>query len=116
MKSKMIGNNIKRRRKELNMTQAELAERAQISDVHISHIETAKVAMSLESLLAICKALRTTPNDILLGEYYYPVDENGEMFHESSEELDYDDKVLLQQIARLLKIRHKNKDDFSNLL
>ena len=107
MKSKIIGNNIKRRRKELKMTQAQLAERAQVSDVHISHIETAKVAMSLESLLAICEALETTPNDILLGEYSYPVSTEPGIFRETGDDLNYNDRILLQEIAQLLRNRYE---------
>ncbi len=109
MKSKLIGNNIRRRRHELKMTQAQLAERAHVSDVHISHIETAKAAMSLESLLAICQALKTTPNDILLGEYFYPSPEEIGTFQENGDDLDYENKVLIQQITQLLKERQENK-------
>ena len=66
-----IGANVKSRRKELRLTQADLAEMAHVSVIHISHIETGAVNMSLETLLAICYALGVTPNDILMGVLVY---------------------------------------------
>lgn len=107
MKSKLIGNNIKRRRLELKLTQAQLAERAQISDVHISHIETGKASMSLETLLAICRVLDTTPNDILLGEYFYPVPNNDSSLKDTNNKINPKDQILLQQITHLLKERNE---------
>lgn len=106
MNLKQIGRNIKNRRKELKLTQAELAEKAQISVVHVSHIENGSVCMSLDSLLAICQALDTTPNDILLGEYLYP-DLTDMLFDEPSNHLNYDDKILLQQIYRYMETRKR---------
>lgn len=107
MKSLRIGKNIKQLRQELNMTQAQLAEQAQISDVHISHIETGKVAMSLDTLLAICRALNATPNDILLGEYVYPLPKENDSVHDNDVYLDYEDKILIEEISKLLKARRK---------
>jgi len=69
-----IGNNIKSRRLELGYTQAELAEKSGVSNVHISHIETGAVAMSLDSLVDICHALETTPDYVLLGQYNLPTE------------------------------------------
>lgn len=106
MNLKQIGRNVKSRRKELKLTQAELAEKAQISVVHVSHIENGSVSMSLDSLFAICQALDTTPNDILLGEYLYP-DLTDILFHEPSNHLNYDDKILLQQIYQYMETRKK---------
>lgn len=106
MNLKQIGQNIKNRRKELKLTQAQLAEKAQISVVHVSHIENGTVAMSIDSLLSICRALDATPNDILLGEYLYP-NITGMLFDEPSNHLSYDDKILLQQIYWYMKERRK---------
>lgn len=106
MNLKQIGKNIKAHRKEQKMTQAELAELAQISVIHVSHIENGTVAMSLDTLLSICRALNTTPNDILLGEYLYP-DVDDMLFKEPSNHLNFDDKILLQQIFRYMEERRQ---------
>lgn len=63
--------------------------------------------MSLETLLAICRALDTTPNDILLGEYYSIPDDNA-AFKETGSKLNPKDQILLQQITHLLEERNKD--------
>lgn len=106
MNQKQIGKNIKDLRKEQHMTQGELAERANISTIHLSHIETGTVNMSLDTLLCLCNALTVTPNDILLGEYLSASVENM-VFQERSNRLDYDDKLLLQKIYGFMEERRK---------
>ena len=106
MNQKQIGKNIKDLRKEQHMTQSELAELANISAIHLSHIETGTVNMSLDTLLCLCKALTVTPNDILLGEYLSASIENM-VFQERSNHLNYDDKLLLQKIYGFMEERRK---------
>lgn len=106
MNRKQVGKNIRNRRKELKMTQAELAESADLSVIHISHLENGTSNMSIDALLAICHALNFTPNDLLMGEYLYPTVEDM-VFRESSNCLDYDDKILLQNIYRYMEERRK---------
>lgn len=69
MNLKSIGNNIKELRLKTGLTQQQLAEKANISNVHMSHIETGNVTMSLDCLISLCNALETTPNSILMGEF-----------------------------------------------
>ena len=69
MKLKTIGKNIREIRNKLGITQMQAAEKADITSVHLSHIETGNTAMSIETLLNLCKALSATPNDILMSEY-----------------------------------------------
>ncbi len=108
MNKKQIGRNIKDLRKEQRMTQIELAERAGISTIHLSHIETGSVNMSLDTLLCICQALTVTPNDILLGEYLTASIENM-VFQERSNRLKYEDKLLLQHIYYYMEEKRKKK-------
>lgn len=61
-----IGNNLYRMRKTKGLTQAEVAEKAELSDRTYADIERGSVTMRIDSLLKICAALRITPNDILL--------------------------------------------------
>lgn len=106
MNLKQIGANIRAYRKKQKLTQAQLAEMTQISVIHVSHIENGTVAMSLDTLLSICKALNITPNDILLGEYVFP-DVNDMLFHEPSNRLNFEDKILLQQIFHYMEERRQ---------
>lgn len=106
MNIQQIGKNIRSMRKKLHLTQAQLAEQAHISVIHVSHIENGTVAMSLNTLLSICRALNTTPNDILLGEYLYP-NVNDMLFYESSNHLPLEDKILLQKIYQFMEERRQ---------
>ena len=62
----VIGNNLCRLRKELGMTQAEVAEDAGISDRTYADIERGSVNMRMETFLRICKVLKATPDEILV--------------------------------------------------
>ena len=50
-----MGTRMKRRRKELKMSQAELAEKVNVSNNHISSIETGKQIPSLTTFVKICE-------------------------------------------------------------
>lgn len=61
-----IGNNLYKLRKVKGLTQAEVAEKAELSDRTYADIERGSVTMRVDSLLKICGALNITPNDILV--------------------------------------------------
>lgn len=61
-----IGNNLYKVRKNRGLTQAEVAEKADLSDRTYADIERGSVTMRVDSLLKICIALHITPNDILV--------------------------------------------------
>ena len=61
-----IGNNLYKIRKSKGLTQAEVAEMAELSDRTYADIERGSVTMRVDSLLKICTALNITPNDILV--------------------------------------------------
>ena len=63
-----IGNNLYKIRKLNGLTQAEVAEKADISDRTYADIERGSVTMRIDSFLKICKALKITPNDILVDD------------------------------------------------
>lgn len=71
MKSKLnyrlIGKRIKEIREINNLTQEELAERADLSKVFIAYIETGKRKPSLETIVKISQALDTSIDNILIG-------------------------------------------------
>ena len=60
-----IGNKMLSERKRIGLTQAEVAERAGLSDRTYADIERGTVNMRIETLLRICEALHVTPNDII---------------------------------------------------
>lgn len=103
MDLKNIGKNIKNLRIQKGLTQAQLAEKACLSNVHMSHIETGSVAMSIDSLITISNALNTTPNNILLGEYNIPSSEASALVGQYLYELTTDENRLIIEIARLLE-------------
>ncbi len=61
-----IGNNLYKVRKTKGLTQAEVAEKSDLSDRAYADIERGSVTMRVDSLLKICTALHITPNDILV--------------------------------------------------
>lgn len=63
-----IGNNLYNVRKAKGLTQAEVAEIAELSDRTYADIERGSVTMRVDSLLKICNALHITPNDILVSD------------------------------------------------
>lgn len=62
----IIGNNLYKFRKIKGLTQAEVAEKAELSDRTYADIERGNVTMRIDSLLKICCALNITPNDIFV--------------------------------------------------
>jgi len=63
-----VGERVAAKRKQLNLTQSELAERAFLSSKYISKIESsANRALSIASVLQLCKALSMSPSFLLLG-------------------------------------------------
>lgn len=65
-----MGNRIKIRRKELRIKQAELDERLNISNNHMSSIENGRQKPSLDIFIQICNLLNVTPDYLLLGSMH----------------------------------------------
>lgn len=102
MNLKNIGKNVKEIRKSRHLTQEKLAEAINISTIHMSHIETGSVSMSLDCLIAACNALKTTPNDILLGEFCDLSSGSLKIPQEKISKLTADEFLLLNKITDLL--------------
>lgn len=62
-----IGKRIAKRRKELKLTQAQVAERANIGNKYMSSIERAYSIPSTEVVMRLAAALDTTPDEFLVG-------------------------------------------------
>ena len=63
-KYRQLGLNIAFYRKRSGMSQLKLAEKANISRTHMSRIETADCAVSLDVLFNICEALEVPPQKV----------------------------------------------------
>lgn len=103
---KAIGMNIKKHRKSKGLTQAQLAEKIDISTIHMSHMETGSVSMSLECLMKICDYLDVTPDEILLGEYSLNCSSTSKQIDKILVNLSKEDKKLLIDFAELLSKRN----------
>ena len=60
-----LGKRIRAQRKQMKMTQEELAEKAEISNSFLGHIERGTRKASLDTLVKICNALKASPNLLL---------------------------------------------------
>lgn len=65
---KKIGVRIVERRKELKLTQEQIAERMNVSIQMISNIERGNKAIKIENLLKLCDILKTSTDYILTGK------------------------------------------------
>ena len=63
-----IGNKLLSIRKQMGLTQAEVAEAAGLSDRTYADIERGTVNMRIETVLRICQVLRITPDEVLTEE------------------------------------------------
>lgn len=60
-----IGNRLQHFRKRAGLTQAEVAEKAGISDRTYADIERGTVNMRLQTFLSVCATLHITPDEVL---------------------------------------------------
>lgn len=100
---KEIGNRIKKYRKQKGFTQAQLAEIIDISTIHMSHLETGSVAMSLECMIKVCNALEVSPDDLLIGEFELNNNATIKQLAEITKNLSSDENKLLIDFALLLE-------------
>lgn len=89
----LIGKRIKKRRKQLKLTQEKVAETVDISSQHMSNIERAISIPSTEVIMRLAIALKTTPDEFLVGAVKHS---DGEERWRAVAELlrDMDDKQL----------------------
>lgn len=62
---KLLGKKVKRFRKELKLTQEQLAEKVGVSTNYIGFIEQGRYSPSLEVLNKIARALKVKPSELL---------------------------------------------------
>ena len=71
----LIGKRIRKRRKQLKLTQEKVAECVEISNQHLSNIERAISIPSTEVIMRLAIALETTPDEFLVGAVKHSGDE-----------------------------------------
>lgn len=63
-----MGRRIRQRRRWMDMTQEQLAEKVGVCTSFVGHIERGSRKLSVETLWAICKALEISMDKIVAGE------------------------------------------------
>lgn len=64
---KDLGMRIKRKREACGFSQAELAERAQLSTQHVSNVENARSKIGLEKLVMVANVLNSSVDELVCG-------------------------------------------------
>lgn len=104
----LVGKRVAEIRKQRKLTQEQLAEKANISSNYLSHIETSRSIPSLETLVDLCEALGTTPDQILLGTTHakedYMVSDIAQKLMQCTE---YERRIVFHLLDTLLKERTK---------
>lgn len=98
-----IGNNIKKYRKELKLTQAELAEKIKVLPHHVNRWENDRYAPSIENLKELSKALGVSVDGIL----FTPKERKC---------LRISDKELLDKIQDLDKLTPEDRITIANMI
>ncbi|MGN0599061.1 MAG: helix-turn-helix domain-containing protein [Oscillospiraceae bacterium] len=95
-----VGRRMAKRRKELGLKQYQVCEIIDVNYKYISNLETGRSAPSLEVLMDLCQALKTTPNYLLIG-----TNENisNETLTEKISRLDGKSKLILNDIIDTIK-------------
>lgn len=96
---KEIGDRVSRRRRELNLTQEQLAEKMDVSLQMISNLEQGKKAIRPENLVKLCNALDVSADYILTGHISsYERSELSEKISELSENQQYIISILIDDM------------------
>lgn len=74
--NEMIGLRISKYRKEHNMTQAELAEKIDLSTTEISNIERGRNGLSFNTLVSLCRVFDICSSELLSGAIKESVEDN----------------------------------------
>lgn len=99
----LISSQIKKFRMQQQMSQAELAERIDMSVSFISKIESVKKQASLEALVRICNELGTTMNELLGDNQIHYTGANHTDIEHLMSDCSNTEKRLLLEFARAAK-------------
>lgn len=102
-----IGLRIGQRRRELKMTQKDVAELIGVTDKYISNLETGKRNVNMELLAEFCNILDVTPDYLLLGNIKKDIDSN---IIDELKICSQEDKSLIFSIVEICSRRHINNN------
>ncbi|MGI5818101.1 MAG: helix-turn-helix domain-containing protein [Armatimonadota bacterium] len=102
--SERIGSNIRRRRKELGLTQEQVGEKAGLDWTTIGAAERGVRNLSVESLLKVATALGVTVGDLVESPKREPTEQERALHRLTYllQDASVDDIVLVTEIARLV--------------
>lgn len=103
----VIGERIKKARKEKGMTQEQLSEKLDISIAFLSRVERGNSKVNLKRLTQICEILGISQGEILNGVSSNSTNYLNEDFANLLKECSADDQKLIYDIAKV--IANKNK-------
>ena len=102
IKYSLIGGRIATRRKQLKLTQAELAEKTELTPRYISKIETSEDTIpSILSVLKLCVALGVSPNFLLFG---ISDDVEPDDYSEVAQKMKLCDAKQLRQVSQIIDV------------
>ena len=110
---KAVGERIRHRRMELNLTQAELAEKAHLCLPQVSQVELGKVKMNLSTFIRIIEALQISADSILrpdvpVAKAFYNSDFSELLSDCTPAEID----SIIKIVKELKVTMHTKKDNF----
>jgi len=100
-----MGERIREERSKLRMTQAELAERAEISTSFMGQIERADKILSLETLIKIANVLNVTVDMLLTESLTSELDNLTLEINRYLSEMNNDDKLFILNVIRSYALR-----------
>ena len=97
----LIGQRVAAQRKHLKLTQAQLAEKSELTTKYISKIETSNSIPSIQSVMKLCAALELTPN-YLLFEMENDIEQQG--YTETAHKLKLCSPSQIRQISGFIDV------------
>ena len=98
-----IGMNIKNARMKKGFSQEQLAEILDITNTHISYLETDTKYPSLDMLIKIANALDVSADDLLVGELTHTSSSVGQELHAILQDCNHDEKEMLIRLLKFMK-------------
>jgi transcriptional regulator with XRE-family HTH domain len=108
---KSIGERIRKRRRALGMSQAELAAKADISLPRVSKLENAKEEMKLSTFIKVAEALQISTDELIRANVPSTSDLYKAKFSEILNDCTASEQqVILTTVKQLKKAMRENKD------
>lgn len=81
-----LGERVRKRRRDMKLTQAQLAERMDVSHSLVGHMERGTRAISLETFVTLCNVLEVSPSYLLQGSLINYIDHMAACFPDNSKQ------------------------------